>query len=58
MEKKKYKHWSSEDRFYIEQRLAHSENRAIIAKALNRPESTIGREIKRNSRMAKGKPIY
>ncbi len=58
VKKKKYRHLSSEDRFYIEQRLAHGENNAVIAKALNRPESTIGREIKRNSRMVKGKPIY
>ena len=44
-----YKHLSSEERFYIEQRLAEGERIPAIAKALCRHKTTLYRELKRNT---------
>ena len=45
----KYKQISEEERKYIEAYLKEGRKQTEIAKILNRPRSTISREIKRNS---------
>ena len=45
----RYRHFSFEERFYIESRLAQNESQSKIALDLNRSRSSINREIARNT---------
>ncbi len=47
---KQYHHLSSEERFYIYQAIRDGKTQQFIAESLNRHPSTIGREIKRNTK--------
>ena len=44
-----YEQLTKEERYYIQVRRELGESRSKIAKALNRPKSTISRELKRNT---------
>jgi IS30 family transposase len=44
-----YKHFSLEERYYIEIELREGTSRNAIAKALGRPQGSISKEINRNS---------